>query len=140
MVKMESPQQSVNRSRVIMGVDDSPEDRAFLNMTLMAAGYSFVGAASGEQCLALIHRASPKLILLDVEMPYLNGFETCQRLRTIREARSIPIAFLTARNSGDDVRHGLAAGGNDFIVKPFKRDKLLERVHHWMMTRVGGAR
>ena len=85
----------------------------------------------GAECLELSNRFIPKLILLDIRMPDMDGFETCRRLRTNPALRHIPVAFLTALKSAADVTTGLAAGGNDFIVKPFDTGKLLERVKHW---------
>ena len=61
----------------------------------------------------------------------MDGFETCRKLREMPELGRVPIAFLTARKTPEDVRHGLDVGGNDFIVKPFDPGKLLERVAHW---------
>lgn len=130
---------SDHRSKVILGVDDSPEDLALLNATLWAAGYTFVGAASGPDALSLVHRCKPRLILLDIEMPMLDGFETCRRLREIPELETTPIAFLTACKTGEHVKRGLAVGGNDFIVKPINRDTLVQRVQHWTGHRIGAA-
>jgi CheY-like chemotaxis protein len=122
-------------SKVVLGVDDSPEDLGLLNLILMGAGYSFVASAPAE-CFNLVLRCAPRLILLDVQMPQMDGFEACRRLRTMPEARHIPIAFLTALKTREDVRRGLEVGGNDVIVKPFERDKLLARVQHWTNRRV----
>jgi two-component system, OmpR family, response regulator len=119
------------RSTIVMGVDDAPENLMLLEMVLKRAGYTFIGAASGPTCLSLVDRAVPRLILLDVEMPVIDGFETCRRLRAKPALRSTPIAFLTNRNSAADVKAGMAAGGNDFLLKPFDLAKLVERVKHW---------
>ena len=81
-------------------------------------------------------RVDPKVILLDIQMPEMDGFETCRRLRGMFLLKTVPVAFLTARKSSEDVREGLAAGGNDFIVKPFDPEKLLARVDHWMGRRI----
>ncbi|HLG87923.1 MAG TPA: response regulator [Alphaproteobacteria bacterium] len=124
-------------SKVVIGVDDAPENLFMLQATLKQAGYSFLGAKSGLECLTLVSRVIPRLILLDVEMPELDGFETCRKLRANPELRHVPIAFLTARKTPADVNAGLAAGGNDFIVKPFDQVKLLDRVRHWTTRSVG---
>ena len=125
-----------SHSKVVLGVDDSPEDLGLLNLILMGAGYSFVASEPAE-CFNLVLRCAPRLILLDIQMPQLDGFEACRRLRSMPEARNIPIAFLTARKTRDDVKRGMEVGGNDFIIKPFVRDKLLARVQHWTSRRVG---
>lgn len=128
---------SENRNKVVIGVDDSVANLEFLKLTLVAAGYSFVGVESGSECLTLVLRVSPRLVLLDVQMPGLDGFETCRRLRALPEIRTVPIAFLTGSSkTREDVRKGMSVGGNDFIVKPFDPVQLLERVKHWVSRRV----
>src|SRR5713101_1821775 len=118
-------------SKIVLGVDDAPENLFLLQAVVKSGGYVFVGAKSGTECLALIHRIVPRLILLDIQMPDLDGFETCRRLRANPLLRAVPVAFLTALKSPEDVTTGLRAGGNDFIVKPFDPVKLLERIRHW---------
>jgi len=128
---------SSTASKVVLGVDDAPENLFLLQAALKNAGYSFIGAKGGRECLTLVGRIVPRLILLDIEMPDLDGFETCRKLRANPEMRHVPIAFLTARKSPADVSAGLDAGGNDFILKPFDHVKLLERVRHWTSRSVG---
>jgi DNA-binding response OmpR family regulator len=122
---------SSSSSKIVLGVDDAPENLFLIQAAVKAGGFAFMGAKSGADCLNLVTRMVPRLILLDVEMPELDGFETCRRLREYRELRGVPIAFLTARKSPEDVTRGLHAGGNDFIVKPFDPLKLIERIRHW---------
>jgi len=110
-----------------------------LESLIESQGFTFFGVASGAECLSLAPRISPRLILLDIQMPELNGFETCRRLRSIYTVKPIPVAFLTARKSADDVRAGMLAGGNDFIVKPFDPEKLIARVVHWTARRAPEA-
>jgi CheY-like chemotaxis protein len=125
-----------NRSKIVMGVDDVPVNLAILNAYVSAAGYTFIGMASGEECLELTSRIKPRLILLDIEMsPGIDGIETCRRLRQRRELGQVPIAFLTAHKTATHVMDGLKAGGNDFIAKPVQKDKLIDRVRHWTSRR-----
>lgn len=124
------------KGKTVIGVDDQPENLAILEALIETRGYSFFGATSGLEALSLAMRVDPRLILLDVQMPEMDGFETCRRLRAMYLLRSVPVAFLTAKKSTDDVRAGLDAGGNDFIVKPFDPEKLLARVDHWIVRRV----
>lgn len=119
------------KNKIVLGVDDQPENLIVLEAVLEAAGYGFMAAASGAECLSLAARCAPRLILLDIQMPEMDGFETCRRLRGMGALRATPIAFLTARKLADDVKIGLAAGGNDFILKPFDQQRLLARVDHW---------
>jgi CheY-like chemotaxis protein len=126
-------------SKIVLGVDDAPENVLLLQAVVKSGGYTFVAAKNGAECLTLIHRIIPRLILLDIQMPDMDGFETCRRLRANPTLRHIPIAFLTALKSAADVTTGLAAGGNDFIVKPFDPAKLLARVKHWTGRSVDSA-
>jgi CheY-like chemotaxis protein len=119
----------------VLVVDDAPENRALIKASLIPAGYSVFTAASGEDCLAILSRVTPRLILLDIQMPGLDGFETCWTIRKREDLAQVPVAFITARRSADDVRACLAAGGNDFITKPFTPAKLLERVEYWTTHR-----
>lgn len=119
------------QNKIVLGVDDQPENLLILSAVLETAGYTFIAASNGAECLSLAVRASPRLILLDVQMPGMDGFETCRRLRANWQLKSFPVAFLTGRKSADDVRTGIAAGGNDFITKPFDHGRLLARVDHW---------
>src|SRR5690242_401416 len=110
--------------KIVLGVDDQPENLMMLEALIEGQGFAFFGVSSGPEALSLAVRTSPRLILLDVQMPGMDGFETCRRMRAVPELAAVPIAFLTARKASDDVRAGLLAGGNDFIVKPFDPEKL----------------
>jgi DNA-binding response OmpR family regulator len=124
--------------KLVLATDDAPEILFLLGASLKVGGYHFMGTASGTELLALSLRVVPRLILLDVEMPGMDGFETCRRLRANTDLTRVPIAFLTARKTFEDVTEGLGAGGNDFILKPFVPSQLLERVHHWTSRQIGG--
>lgn len=128
-----------NKSKVIIGVDDTPENLTLLSHVVTAAGYTFFSASSGLECLALLARVEPKLILLDVQMPEMDGYETCRQIRSNVRLQHVPIAFLTSRKTTEDVRAGMAAGGNDFILKPFDNAQLVSRVGHWTRQRVRKA-
>jgi len=117
--------------RTIIAVDDQPENLMILEAVLESAGYFFLAASSGPECLSLALRSSPRLILVDIQMPEMDGLETCRRLRGEWSLRRTPIAFLTARKAPEDVHAGLAAGGNDLILKPFDPAKLLARAEYW---------
>ncbi|CAN5195733.1 hypothetical protein BH11PSE2_BH11PSE2_09400 [soil metagenome] len=128
---------TTRRNKTVIGCDDQVENLMILEALIEAHGYTFYGASSGAECLSLALRVDPRLILLDVQMPEMDGFETCRRIRGMFLLRTVPVAFLTARKAPEDVRTGLSAGGNDFIVKPFDPAKLLARVDHWMNRRIG---
>lgn len=130
--------QDSNKGKTIIGIDDQVENLMILEGLIERQGYSFFGASSGAEGISLAQRVDPKLILLDVQMPDMDGYETCRRLRALYRLKTVPIAFLTARKAADDVRLGLHAGGNDFIVKPFDPEKLIARVVYWMGKRITG--
>jgi CheY-like chemotaxis protein len=136
-MNMQTVNGATTASKIVLGVDDAPENLFLLQAAMKSAGYTFIAAKSGRECLSLLSRVTPRLILLDIEMPDLDGFETCRRIRQNRDLRHVPIAFLTARKGPEDVKSGLAAGGNDFILKPFDPMKLLDRVKHWTSRSVG---
>ncbi len=119
------------RAMTVLAADDQLENVALLESLIESQGFTFLGVASGAECLSLAQRIAPRLILLDVQMPQMDGFEVCRRLRALPALNQVPVAFLTARKSVADVQIGMAAGGNDFIVKPFDPGKLIARVIYW---------
>jgi CheY-like chemotaxis protein len=128
------------RNKTVMAVDDTPEMLAMIKEVIVEAGYNFVGARSGEQCIMRLATERPNFFLLDVQMPGMDGFELCRRIRARPEWGDVPIAFLTAFKSEQSVRQGIAAGGNDFVGKPFTVKTLLRHVDHWAFRRVGQAK
>jgi CheY-like chemotaxis protein len=136
---MTDTEMAARRGKIILGVDDQPDNIMILESLIETQGFTFFGVNSGAECLSLAQRVNPRLILLDIQMPDMDGFETCRRLRRIAEFRTTPVAFLTACKSVEDVKTGIAAGGNDFILKPIDPVKLLARVGHWTTRRVNAA-
>ncbi|MDP6037637.1 MAG: response regulator [Candidatus Latescibacteria bacterium] len=112
----------------ILAVDDVPANLDVLSQALEAGGYNVLVATSGETALDLVTRIEPDLILLDVMMPGIDGFETCRRLKASEETEEIPVVFLTARNELEGVLEGFQAGGVDYISKPFQKDEVLVRI------------
>ncbi len=111
----------------ILAVDDTPENLKLLDAILAPRGYELVTAATGTAALELIGPARPDLVLLDIVMPGLNGYDVCRRLRDDPTTRFLPIVMITA--SGDQERvQALEAGADDFIAKPFNQLELLARV------------
>jgi two-component system, OmpR family, response regulator len=117
-----------NKTPLILIVDDDEDTIASVASIGRKAGYKVIGASGGEECLSMLSRIAPHLIMLDVNMPELDGFETCRRARLAPNGMLVPIAFLTARQTIEDVKRGVAAGGDEFIVKPFDARYLVERV------------
>lgn len=114
----------------ILVVDDVVSNIMLLKALLKTENYQVITASDGEQALEKIASEIPDLILLDVMMPGLSGFEVAQRLQSSTEYNDIPIIFLTALNSHDDIVKGFQMGANDFITKPFNKNELRIRIRH----------
>ena len=114
-------------SRVLI-VDDTPENLRVLRQALEPEGYSILIATSGESALRIARNAAPDLILLDIRMPGIDGFETCRRLKQDERTRNIPVIFVTAESETHSVVEGFQLGGVDYILKPFKNEEVLARV------------
>jgi two-component system, sensor histidine kinase and response regulator len=117
----------------ILVVDDVPENLQVLRARLGLKQYSVDAASSGQQALDVVTEALrlntlPHLILLDVQMPEMDGFEVCRRLKANDQTRDIPVIFLTGRAEIDDVVQGLNVGAVDYIIKPFNAAELMMRV------------
>lgn len=114
----------------ILIVDDVLSNVLLLKVLLTGEKYTIVTANNGKQALEQVEKEKPDLILLDVMMPDINGFEVAKILKSQSETCEIPIIFLTALNSTPDIVKGFQTGGNDFISKPFNKEELLIRVKH----------
>ena len=112
----------------ILVVDDNPTNLAVLSEALNSAGLRFRVAIDGESALAQVDRNLPDLILLDVQMPGIDGFETCRRLKANPLTQSIPIIFTTAFSDTDNKAKGFALGAVDYIPKPFDQTEVLARL------------
>lgn len=119
----------------VLAVDDEPVNLRILRSHLASRGYQVVCADHGRDILERIEREKPALVLLDVMMPGHDGFEVCQEIRTRHSPSELPVLFVTARNRMDDLLRGYAAGGNDYIPKPFLREELLARVDQHLRQR-----
>lgn len=115
-------------SRILV-VDDTPANIQALSSILREKGYQISVATNGKQALDILARVRPELILLDVMMPELDGFETCRRLKASSAWRDIPVIFLTAKTDVEDIVKGFEAGAVDYVAKPFNAHELLARVH-----------
>ena len=118
----------MNDEGTILAVDDTPESLALLVTTLTTAGYRVRSADSGELALAAVAADPPDLILLDVVMKGMDGFEVCRRLKAREETRLIPIILISAFADVKDRVAGLRLGAADYITKPFQTEELLSRV------------
>jgi formate hydrogenlyase transcriptional activator len=120
--------QDGDRRPVILVVDDTPANLGVLFNLLGQAGFEVLIAEDGESAVQRAAHAGPDLILLDVLMPHLDGFATCERLKQDPASRDIPIIFMTALSDTIDKVRGFEAGAVDYVTKPFQLDELLARV------------
>ncbi|MGE4559227.1 MAG: two-component system response regulator [Desulfobulbus sp.] len=121
----------MNRKKpLVFIVDDVPENIQIAMSHLRELNCDFAYATSGEQALERIRATHPDLILMDVMMPGMSGFQAVEQLNQDKETRSIPVIFLTARAESEDVVHGFNLGGVDYITKPFKGVELRSRVRN----------
>lgn len=114
----------------VMIVDDVDANVLLLKLLLTKAGYKTTTAYNGKDALSLVSRTSPDLILLDIMMPVMDGHEVAEILKGMPDKRDIPIIFLTALNSPEDIVTGFKNGAADYISKPFNKEELLIRVKH----------
>jgi two-component system KDP operon response regulator KdpE len=124
------------RTWLIMVVDDEPPIVRLVRAKLQADGYGVVTASRGEEALKLLDDERPDLIILDVMMPGMDGFET---LRHVRERGQIPVILLTARSGDADKLRGLQGGADDYVAKPFNPDELSARVAAVLRRSAGAA-
>lgn len=112
----------------ILAVDDDPEVLGTLARALTPEGYEVGRATSGAEALRMLSQRRPDLIILDIIMPGLDGLGVCRKIRANAAYNDLTILFLTARGHTDDVVHGLDAGGDDYVTKPFQLTELTARV------------
>jgi len=124
---------------LILIVDDVPKNLQILGKILRNQRYKVAAATGGGQALDMIGKIRPDLVLLDIMMPEMDGFEVCKEIKSRPETADIPIIFLTARTETDDIVKGFSAGAVDYVTKPFNAAELLARVrNHLELKRLSG--
>src|SRR5712675_1377152 len=112
----------------ILVVDDSPTERAYLQGLLVKKGYEVIIAESGEDGIAKAKSTKPDLILMDVVMPGLNGFQATRQITRDPVTRTVPIILCTSKSQETDKIWGMRQGARDYIVKPVRREELLAKI------------
>ena len=118
----------MNSSGKVLVVDDDPANVGFLTALLTRDGYRVISAPNGEQALEIVSRERPDLVLMDVLMPLLGGYEVCERIKSNRATRLTPVILITALQDSESKIQGINAGADDFLIKPFNRHELSARV------------
>jgi DNA-binding response OmpR family regulator len=119
----------------ILIAEDTPQAAELLELYLTEAGYDTAIAADGEQAMQRIRDYQPDLILLDVMMPRLSGFEVCKRLRAEPATREIGVIMVTALDQQSDIDRAVEAGTDDFLSKPINKEELFKRVKSLLASR-----
>ncbi len=116
-----------NRSLILI-VDDNPQNLQYLGTLLSESGHELGFARDGNKALEFVKDREPDLVLLDIMMPEMDGYEVCRRLKSDMGTRHIPVIFLTAKTETEDIVRGFEVGGADYVTKPFNGAELLARV------------
>ncbi len=119
-----------NSQYTVLIVDDVDANVLLLKLLISKAGYKTLSAYNGKQALDVIEESKPDLVLLDIMMPVMDGHEVAKRLKENPETEEIPIIFLSALNSTEDIVQGFKLGAADYVSKPFNKDELLTRITH----------
>jgi len=112
----------------ILIAEDEPDIRELVAFTLRFAGFEVVTAANGYEAVQLAARELPDMALMDVRMPRMTGYEACEAMKANPDLKDMPVVFLSAKGQENEIATGLAAGAEDYLLKPFAPDQLTERV------------
>jgi len=112
----------------ILIAEDERDIRDLIAFTLRFAGYEVLTANNGEEAVAMTHQELPDLVLTDVRMPKMTGYEACKLIKADPTTQHIPVVFLSAKGQEAEVQSGLAAGADEYLLKPFAPDQLTKKV------------
>jgi DNA-binding response OmpR family regulator len=112
----------------ILIAEDERDIRDLVAFTLRFAGHEVVTASNGEEAVQLAPKENPDLILMDVRMPRMTGYDACRVMKSNPELKDIPIVFLSAKGQESEIQTGLEAGAEEYLLKPFAPDQLTDRV------------
>jgi CheY-like chemotaxis protein len=122
----------------ILVAEDERDIRELINFTLMFAGHTVTLAANGAEAVELVTQVKPQLIMMDVRMPKMTGYEACRQMKQIDSVKDIPVIFLSAKGQDEEIQTGLDAGAVAYILKPFSPEELTRRVAE-ILKQVGAA-
>ena len=125
----------IDRQDTIMVVDDTPANLNLLQKMLQTKGYRVLAFPDGKMALAAVARHAPDLILLDINMPEMDGFEVCERLKADAVLKEIPVIFISALTETEDKVKAFALGGVDYVTKPFQFEEVNSRVETHLRLR-----
>jgi DNA-binding response OmpR family regulator len=122
----------------IVIAEDEPDIRDLIAFTLRFAGYEVVAGANGAEAVQLALREIPDLVMLDVRMPKMTGYEACKQIKSEPTLKHIPVVFLSAKGQESEIQIGMEAGAEEYLLKPFAPDQLTERIRS-ILTKYGKA-
>ncbi len=120
-------------SRILIA-EDEKDIRELITITLQFAGFEVISTANGEEALEKAMKESPDLLLLDVRMPRMNGYDVCRHVKSHPKTRHIPVVFLSAKGQESEVNAGIEAGAEAYILKPFSPDQLIQQIRVILKT------
>jgi two-component system cell cycle response regulator DivK len=124
-----------NRSATILYVEDNPENRLLVRRVLQAEGYGFLEASNALQAMDVVKTQRPDLILMDINMPEVDGYTLTSRLKSIRDLKNVPIIALTANVMKGDRERTMEAGCDGYIQKPIDVDKLPQQISNFLTSK-----
>ena len=124
------------KGKIIMFADDSLTHRKMIQVVLKKAGFPSMAYEEAEGLIRALATVTPRVVLLDVDMPGIDGFEACKSIRWRYPELAAPIIFFSARKNREAVQRAKQAGAQDYLVKPFNPKGLVERLDHWSAIRV----
>ncbi|OVE72644.1 hypothetical protein BVX93_02120 [bacterium B13(2017)] len=116
-------------NKTILVIEDMNSQRFIYKFNFKKMGFNVMGAETGEIALILAETHNPDLIISDVMLPRINGFEVCRQLKANEKTKNIPIIFVTAKSQKEDIIEGINAGGTHYIVKPFDFNELISKIY-----------
>lgn len=112
----------------ILIAEDERDIRDLVAFTLRFAGYEVFAATNGEEAVEMAPRVNPDLVLMDVRMPRMTGYDACRLMKANPDLKDIPVVFLSAKGQESEIQQGMDAGAEDYLLKPFAPDQLTSRV------------
>jgi DNA-binding response OmpR family regulator len=112
----------------ILIAEDEPDIRELVTFMLKFAGYEVVAASNGEDAVRTASRERPDLVLMDVRMPRMTGYDACRMMKANPDLRNVPVVFLSAKGQESEIQSGLEAGAEEYLLKPFSPADLTNRV------------
>jgi DNA-binding response OmpR family regulator len=112
----------------IVIAEDEPDIRELITFTLQFAGFEVIPTSNGAEALEATQREVPDLVMMDVRMPKMTGYEACRAMKADPNIQHIPVIFLSAKGQESEIKEGLEAGAEEYLLKPFAPDQLIERI------------